>query len=373
MDSIGLFRLSPSAHCPPPSLSSLQMIQNLIDVRLSPTPNATAAAAPNATTSSTLTEAPSLAASGLSPPNGSPAPASSSVRPLTLVPNIGIGPRPGQQFLGAGANPYPRHALIPSHRDQGALLGKHPRPPMHTPPPRSVPPSLPFLPPRGPIPLAGLPRGPGRGPPRGVPALKTPKRSTIPLRYELANDPFPHWKKEVFIPGWVSQTEWNGKPQIQFTPPSSSVSLQTKEAVSAYLLAHEELHSLQSSIDCFDFREVFCLCHKPEISEVITYMECMANVAGCNSWFHPECAGWDRFELDLYEDEIICPLCTEYMESNPSVNLLVEQRYGFSDSLSLLTSLCLALAPLLQDSSSLISERNRSLRHSWRGLSISCA
>jgi hypothetical protein len=137
----------------------------------------------------------------------------------------------------------------------------------------------------------------------------------------------------VFIPGWVSQTEWNGKPQIQFTPPSSSVPLLSQEAVRAHLLAHDELQSLEQAIDCFDFREVFCLCHKPEISEVVTYMECMANVAGCNSWFHPECAGWDRFELDLYEDDIICPLCTDYMESNPSVNLLVEQRCALWSSL----------------------------------------
>jgi hypothetical protein len=165
-------------------------------------------------------------------------------------------------------------------------------------------------------------------------SLKSEKRSPVPapapapapLRYELLNNPFPGWKKELIIPGWTSQTEWIGKPQIQYTPPSTVIPFRSREAVRAFLDKQDEFKSLPNSIDAFDFREVFCLCHKPEISEVITYMECLANVAGCNRWFHPECAGWDRFELDQFEDDLICPLCTEYMERNAAVNSLVEKR-----------------------------------------------
>lgn len=204
------------------------------------------------------------------------------------------------------------------------------------------PPSLPKTnPPRGP-PRVAPPRPPistyrilpvanpiqSSSDPLALSQQKSAKKQHVPapLRYELANDPFPNWKKEVLIPGWSSQIEWIGKPQIQFTPPGSSVPLLNKQAVKAYVRSRDEFKNIHHLINAFDFREVFCLCHKPEISEVITYMECMANVAGCNRWFHPECAGWDRFELDLYECDLICPLCTEYMERNPAVNSLVEQR-----------------------------------------------
>lgn len=158
------------------------------------------------------------------------------------------------------------------------------------------------------------------------PPLPAPAPPPAPLRYELLNNPFPGWKKELIIPGWISQSEWIGKPLIQYTPPSTVIPLRNLEALRAYLDKQDEFQNRPTAIEMFDFREVFCLCHKPEISEVITYMECLANVAGCNRWFHPECAGWDRFELDQFEDDLICPLCTEYMERNAAVNTIVEKR-----------------------------------------------
>lgn len=247
--------------------------------------------------------------------------------PLTNQSNLYLGPRA----------PLAQMNVIPFRQNPSVL----PRPniSMYS-PLASRPPSLPKTnPPRG---VPRPPRPPqSQMPPRTAPIQKPPNSSesmtsqtqskhqpiSAPLRYELTNDPFPNWKKEVLIPGWTSQTEWIGKPQIQFTPPGSSIPLLSKQAVKAYVLAREEFKSIHHLINAFDFREVFCLCHKPEISEVITYMECMANVAGCNRWFHPECAGWDRFELDQYEIDIICPLCTEYMEQNPAVNSLIERRY----------------------------------------------
>jgi hypothetical protein len=278
--------------------------------------------------------------------------------------HLNSAPTPTAPNTVYNGQPYRAPLLSPNvSRLNGSVYQPPPRPVKYTPQTSSFLPQLasrplPSIPTTNPIPGIVNPQVPSvkpRGPPSSVhgvlPGSKrpqsasTPKRPTehsapvtvekrppvpapapAPLRYEVLNNPFPDWKKELIIPGWISQSEWIGKPQIQYTPPASVIPFRNRETVLAYLNQHEECKHLRNSIDLFDFREVFCLCHKPEISEVITYMECLANVAGCNRWFHPECAGWDRFELDQFEDDLICPLCTEYMERNPSVNNLVEKR-----------------------------------------------
>ena len=127
--------------------------------------------------------------------------------------------------------------------------------------------------------------------------------------YTYEDNPLPGWSKNICV---RMGGKLQGSLEITYCPPERTRRLRNKIELVAYLNRYNLSTYLANR---FDFKSVFCVCHTPEDSG--SYLECSFGRAGCNGWLHSHCVGLGKRKEGELRDmaTVICPLCTQYLES----------------------------------------------------------
>jgi hypothetical protein len=135
---------------------------------------------------------------------------------------------------------------------------------------------------------------------------------TLNPYFYYENKPLQGWRKEISV-------RLNGKTRgsidVCYLSPNKTKRIRNKGEFMNYCTKESNLAS-PSSINQFDFRNVFCVCHTTEDVNR-SYIECSFGKCGCNGWIHSDCVGLGlKCEEDLIKlKKVFCPFCTHYLDS----------------------------------------------------------